>query len=512
MPMAGGHNPFLVAFIVSLAPFMEILDTSIANVSLRHIAGDLAASLDESTWVLTSYLVANAIILPASSWLATVLGRKRFYLLCVVLFTASSFLCGIAWSLPSLIVFRLLQGLGGGGMAPAGQSILADLFPPERRGTAFTIFGLAVVVAPTIGPTLGGWITDQYSWHWIFFINLPVGLLSLFLVTAMVGEPPKHLQKRQPFFQALGKFDFVGFALFALCLGAFEVVLDRGQIEDWFGSRFITTFALISAASLIALVPWALTRKYPIVDLRIMVQRQFGISFIVMLVTAGILIGTTQFIPELVQTQLGYTATLAGMTLSPGGAVTLVMMPLVNIAMRTFSPKYVIVFGFVVVGLAMYRFTGLDADITFSYAVVGRIYQAIGLPFVFITVVTASYVGLKPDQTNLASSMINVARNLGGSIGVAVSQTLLAQRQQFHQSRLVESIVPSSLQYQDTIHTVTNYFVGQGSPQYTAKNQAVAWIGQEVTQQAILLSYIDVFWVMAIASFCAIPLALLLRK
>jgi DHA2 family multidrug resistance protein len=512
MPMAGGHSPYLVAYIVSLAPFMEILDTSIANVSLQHIAGSVAASLDESTWVLTSYLVANAVILPASSWLATVLGRKRFYILCVVVFTASSFLCGIAWSLSSLILFRLLQGLGGGGMAPAAQSILADLFPPERRGTAFTIFGLAVVVAPAIGPTLGGWITDQYSWHWIFFINVPIGIASIFLVSAVVGEPPKHEQRRQPFRQAIRRFDFIGFALFALCLGSLEVVLDRGETDDWFGSPFVVTFAVIAAVALLAFVPWVLTRRNPIVDLSIFAHRQFAASFVVMLVTAGILIGTTQLIPELFQTNFGYTATLAGLTLSPGGFVTLTMMPLVNVAMRAFSPKYVIIFGLTVVGLAMYHLTGLDADVAFNYAVIGRVYQAIGLPFVFITVTTASYVGLPHDQTNLASSMINVARNLGGSIGVSASQTLLAQRGQFHQSRLVEHLVPSSLQYQDTMHRLTDFFSGQGSSTLDATGQAMAYIGQQVTLQATILSYIDVFFMMSLAAICAIPLALLLRK
>jgi DHA2 family multidrug resistance protein len=512
MPMTGGHNPYLVAYVVSLAPFMEILDTSIANVSLQHIAGSLAASLDESTWILTSYLVANAVILPASSWLATVLGRKRFYLICVAVFTVSSLLCGLAWSLPSLIVFRVLQGLGGGGMAPSGQAILADLFPPEQRGTAFTIFGLAVVVAPAIGPTLGGWITDQYSWHWIFFINVPIGALSIFLVATLVGEAPREAQRRPAFLAALRQFDFVGFALFALFLSSLEVVLDRGQTDDWFGSTFIIFFTALAGAAFVLFLPWALLRPHPIIDLKIMANRQFSMSFLVMLITGGVLIGTTQFIPELFQTVFDYTATLAGLLLSPGGFVTMLMMPLVNIGMRWFSPKYVVAFGLGVVGLAMYHLTGLNGNITYEYAAFGRIYQAIGLPFAFIGVTTASYIGLPSSQTDLASSLMNVARNLGGSIGVSISQTILAQREQFHQSRLVEAIVPSSLQYQQAVPALRDYFQSQGASAIDAAGQTTQWIGQQVTQQATLLSYIDMFWVMCIAAFVAMPLTLGMRK
>jgi DHA2 family multidrug resistance protein len=337
-------------------------------------------------------------------------------------------------------------------------------------------------------------------------------ILSIFLVGAVAGEPPKHEQKRQPLNQAIRRFDFTGFALFALFLGSLEVVLDRGETDDWFGSPFIVTFAVIAAVALLAFVPWVLTRRNPIVDLAIFAHRQFAASFVVMLVTAGILIGTTQLIPELFQTSFGYTATLAGLTLSPGGFVTLTMMPLVNLAMRAFSPKYVIVFGLAIVGLAMYHLTGLNADVAFNYAVVGRVYQAIGLPFVFITVTTACYIGLPRDQTNLASSMINVARNLGGSIGVSASQTILAQRGQFHQSRLVEHLAPSSLQYQDTLHKVTDFFSSQGSASLDATGRAIAYLGQEVALQATLLSYIDVFFCMSIAAFCGMPLALLLRK
>ncbi len=315
---AGGHSPWLIAGVVSIATFMEVLDVTITTVSLDHIAGSLAVSYDEATWISTSYLVANAIVLPLSGWLATVIGRKRFYMLAVALFTASSFLCGLAWNLNSLIFFRVLQGFGGGGLAPSEQSILADTFPPEQRGQAFSLYGLAVVVAPAAGPTLGGFITDNVSWHWIFFINVPMGLLSLFVVQMLVSEPQALIEDRRRLLKGGGlQIDFIGFLLVAIGLGCLEVVLDEGQRDDWFASSFITTFAILSGVALIALVPWELTRKQPIIDLRLFGRRQFGICFFVMLIMGGIIVSTSQVIPQIAQTLFGYTAMLAGEAVSP---------------------------------------------------------------------------------------------------------------------------------------------------------------------------------------------------
>lgn len=508
---AGGHNPYLIAMVVSIATFMEVLDTTIANVALRNIAGGLAAGLDEATYVITSYLVANAIVLSISGWLSTVIGRKRFYMICVATFALASLLCGLAWNLQSLVLFRILQGLGGGGMATSEQAILADSFPPQKRGQAFAIYGVAVVVAPVIGPTLGGWITDTYSWHWVFFINVPMGMLSLFLVGTLVKEPSGAEEERARLLSRGLRVDYIGFLLVAVGLGSLEYVLDEGQRNDWFGSNMIVTFAVLSAVSLLALIPWELTREEPIVDLRLLGRRQFAACFLVMLGTGAVLISTTQLLPQLLQTELNYTAMLAGLALSPGGIATLILMPVVGRLVSMVQPKYLIMFGATVVAFSMWHLTGLNGDITYGYAAMARIFLAIGLPFLFLPVTTASYDGVPPDKTNQASALINVARNIGGSMGVALAQTILAQRQQFHQSRLIEHAAPSDLGYQQTIDTMTRFFQAQGSNASDAASQAVAWVGRTLQQQVDFLAYIDVFWTLAIIAVLMIPTAAVLR-
>ncbi|QQO36184.1 DHA2 family efflux MFS transporter permease subunit [Bradyrhizobium diazoefficiens] len=509
---AGGHNPYLIAFVVSIATFMEVLDTTIANVALRHIAGGLAVGLDESTYVITSYLVANAVVLSISGWLSTVLGRKRFYMMCVATFTIASLLCGLAWNLQSLVLFRILQGLGGGGMATSEQAILADSFPPQKRGQAFAIYGVAVVVAPVVGPTLGGWITDTYSWHWVFLINVPMGLLSLLLVGTLVKEPSSAEEERAELLSKGLRVDYVGFILIAVGLGALEFVLDEGQRNDWFGSNMILSFALLAAFCLLALIPWELSRDDPIVDIRLLGTRQFGACAVVMLGTFAVLISTTQLLPQLLQTEVGYTAMLAGLALSPGGIATMMLMPVAGRLVSVVQPKYLIMFGAAVAALSMWHMTGLTGDISYGYAALARIYLAIGLPFLFLPVTTASYDGVPPEKTNQASALINVARNIGGSIGVAVAQTLLAQRQQFHQSRLIEHAAPSDLGYQQTIDTMTRYFQAQGSNASDAASQAVAWVGKTLQQQVDFLAYIDVFWSLAIIAALLIPIAATLRS
>jgi DHA2 family multidrug resistance protein len=508
---AGGHNPYLIAFVVSIATFMEVLDTTIANVALRHIAGGLAVGIDESTYVITSYLVANAIVLSISGWLSTVIGRKRFYMICVAIFTVSSLLCGFAWNLQALVLFRILQGLGGGGMATSEQAILADSFPPHKRGQAFAIYGVAVVVAPVVGPTLGGWITDTYTWHWVFLINVPMGLLSLFLVGTLVKEPSGAEEEREKLLSKGLRIDYVGFLLVAIGLGSLEYVLDEGQRSDWFGSNMIVFFAVLSAVSLLALIPWELTREDPIVDLRLLGRRQFAACFLVMLATGAVLISTTQLLPQLLQSDLNYTAMLAGLALSPGGIATLVLMPVVGRLVSSVQPKYLIMFGATIVAFSMWHLTGLTGDITYGYAAMSRIFLALGLPFLFLPVTTASYDGVPPDKTNQASALINVARNIGGSMGVALAQTILAQRQQFHQSRLIEHAAPSDLGYQQTIETMTRFFQAQGSNASDAASQAVAWVGRTLQHQVDLLAYIDVFWTLAIIAVLMIPTAAVLR-
>ena len=503
-PAAVSVNPWLIAVVVALAAFMEVLDTTIANVALRYISGGLGVSQDEASWVVTTYLVANAIIVTATGFLARRFGRKAFFLACLGLFTASSVLCGLAWNLQSLLLFRILQGLGGGGMVPVAQSILADSFPPSKRGQAFALFGVAVVVAPVIGPTLGGWLSDNYSWHWCFLINGPVGLASMALVYLLVQEPEKAGLKE--------RFDYTGFLLVAAFLGALEVVLDRGQVDDWFGSNFIIAFTAISALAFVLLIPWEATRSNPVVDMRMMATRQFGSCFLVMLATGAILLATTQFMPQLVQEDFGYTATWAGLVLSPGGIVTMVMMIVVGQLSSRVQPKYLIAAGAIIVSISMYIMTNVEGDLSFWFFAKSRMIIGVGLPLIFIPITAASYDGVPPEKTDQASALLNAARNTGGSIGVSLASNVLAHREQFHQSRLTENAIPSGIAYQDTLQQMTHYFVSQGSSLVHAQQQAFAWIGQQVQMQASLLAYVDVFWTLMLVSLSAVPLALLLRK
>jgi DHA2 family multidrug resistance protein len=396
-------------------------------------------------------------------------------------------------------------------MATSEQTILADSFPPDRRGQAFAIYGIAVVVAPVIGPTLGGWITDTYSWHWVFLINVPMGMLSLFLVGMLVSEPSTAHKERTALLGSGFRFDYIGFILVAVGLGALELVLDQGQRKDWFGSDFILSFALVSAFCLIALIPWELTREDPIVDIRLLGRRQFGACFLVMLGTGAMLVASTQILPQFLQSEMGYTAMLAGLALSPGGIVTMIMMPVVGNLIGVVHPKYLIIVGCSVAALSMWHLTGLTDDISYSYAAMSRVYLAFSLPFLFLPVTTASYQGIPPEKTNQASALINVARNLGGSMGVALAQTILAQRQQFHQSRLIEHIASSDVGYQQAIDTMTRYFRAQGSNASDAASQAIAWLGQTLQRQIDLFAYIDVFWVLAMIGAIMVPLALIIR-
>src|SRR6202048_4465115 len=374
-------NPWLIAVVVALASFMEVLDTTIANVALPYIAGGMGVSEDEASWVVTTYLVSNAIILTASSFLARMLGRKAFFLICLGLFTLSSILCGFAPNLNALLLFRVLQGCGGGGMVPVAQSILADVFPPAKRGQAFALFGVAVVVAPVVGPTLGGWISDNWSWQWCFLVNAPVGVLAIVLIALMLGESDAARAERRRR-QANG-FDVIGFVLVATFLGALEVVLDRGLEDDWFASSFIVTFTVICALAFVLMIPWELSRSIPMIDLKMVATRQFGACFGVLLITGAILLATTQFLPQLVQQNFGYTATWAGLLLSPGGLVTMAMMFVVRRIAAKEQPKYLIVAGAVLIAASMYQMTNVYGDLGFWYMARSRMLLGVGLPLIF---------------------------------------------------------------------------------------------------------------------------------
>jgi MFS transporter, DHA2 family, multidrug resistance protein len=509
---AGDRNPWLVAVVISIATFMQVLDTSIANVALQYIAGSLAAGIDESTWILTSYLVASAVVLPISGWLSGVIGRKRFYMMCVATFTVSSILCALAPNLQMLIFFRVLQGLGGGGMAPSEQSMLADTFPPRLRSQAFALYGVAVIVAPTVGPALGGWLTDTLSWHWIFLINGPVGVMSLILVQFMVTEPEALIRERKARLAEGVKIDWIGFLLVALSLGSLEVVLDKGQRDDWFASDFIVFFSCLSAVTMALFIPWELSRKQPIVDLRLFGYRQFATSCTMMLAVGGLLFSTTQLIPQLLQTGFGYTATLSGLALMPGGFAMLLMMPVAGMLGSRVPPKYMLCAGMVVVAGAMWHSSGLSSQADFSFFAWARSFQTIALPFLFVPITSASYAGLPPGKTDEASSLINVARNLGGSIGISATTALLTRGAQVHQYYLVANLVPSSPEYQQAVKATTASLVQQGMAPALAPSAAIGRIGQMVAQQASILAYEDVFTMLAATALAMAAVALILMR
>jgi DHA2 family multidrug resistance protein len=504
-----GANPWLIAVLVAIASFMETLDTTVANVLLNYIAGGLGVSEDEASWVVTTYLVANAVSLTASTFLTQRLGRKSFFLICLGLFTASSVLCAYAWNLDALLLFRIVQGLGGGGMVPVAQSILADAFPPEKRGQGFALFGVAVVVAPVVGPTLGGWLADNLSWRWAFMINGPVGLITMALIALVLREPEAATAQRRRHWE---RFDAVGFALVATFLGSLELMLDRGLEDDWFGSIFIVGVAVVCVLAFVLMIPWEVSRRNPAIELRMVATRQFGACFLVMLATGAILFATTQFLPQLVQQDFGYTATWAGLVLSPGGLVTAAMMFVVGRLSGKVQPKYLIAVGAVLIALSMYDMTNVYGDLDFWFMARSRMLLGVGLPLIFVPIIAASYDGLPPGKTDQASALLNAARNTGGSIGISLVANVLWDREQFHQSRLVGQAIPSSVQYQNALHQVTNYFVAQGSSLWEAKRQAIQWVGQQVQAQASYLGYVDAFLVLMLISLAAVPLALTLRK
>jgi len=501
-------NPWIIAVAVTLATFMEVLDTSIANVALPHIAGSLSAGTDESTWVLTSYLVSNAIVLPLSGWLSSIVGRKRFYMSCVALFTISSFLCGFAPNLPMLIVFRILQGAGGGGLQPSEQAILADTFPPAKRGMAFAVYGVAVVMAPAIGPTLGGWITDNFSWRWIFFVNIPVGILSLLLTSRLIQDPP-YLKRRK---LSETKIDYIGLGLVALGLGTLQVVLDKGQRDDWFESHFILALTVISAVSLIFVVFWEWNHKDPIIDLHLFRERTFAAANFLMFMLGFALLGSTLLLPLFMQTLLGYTAERSGMALSPGGFAIMVMMPIVGFLLSRWNPRWLMMFGLIVLSLSLFHMTTFDLGVDFRTVMLARVFQATGLAFLFVPINTSAYAFLPRDKNNAASGLMNLARNIGGSVGISFVTTLLARRTQFHQVRLSENLSATNPKFQAVLHGMTSNFSGGGSGPGTALQQAYAMMQENVIRQSTMLAYVDIFWLLGVVIFCLIPCVFLIRK
>ena len=502
-------NPWLVAVVVALAAFMEVLDTSIANVALPYIAGSLGASNDQSTWVLTSYLVSNAIVLPISGWLASTLGRKRFFMGCLFLFTVSSLLCGFAPSLGLLLFFRVLQGAGGGGLQPMAQAILADTFPPHQRGLAFALYGITAVTAPTIGPTLGGWITFNYSWRWIFFINIPVGIITFLLVYRVVEDPP-YLAR----LKAAGlKLDYIGITLLALGIGALQIMLDKGQEDDWFGSRFITVLGVTAAVCLVSLVIWEWFHDAPVIDVHLYKNINFANANLMMFTLGIMLFASLVMMPLFLQTLLGYTAQVAGLAISAGGVMLLIEMPIMGQLTTKIQARHLIAFGWFSLAIAMYYSTKrIDLQISFSAALWLRVAQVVGLGFLFVPISLAAYVGMPSEKNNAVSGMINFMRNIGSSVGTSMVTTLLARRAQFHQEILAGYTRPDNPNFQNALNGLTQQLAHSGLGATEARGQALARIYLAVQAQASGLAYIDTFMVLAVGSAIMLFLALTLKK
>jgi DHA2 family multidrug resistance protein len=499
------YNPWLVAVVVSLATFMEVLDTTITNVSLSHIAGSLAASPEESTWVLTSYLVANGIVLPLSGWLSGVLGRKRFFLICIAGFTFASLMCGLATSLPMLIAFRLLQGVAGGGLQPTQQAIIMDSFPPEKRGAVFGITGITMIVAPVLGPTLGGWITDNFSWRWIFYINIPVGLLAFLLVSQMVRDPEHAIAK------GLKNIDYVGLGFVALGLGALQIVLDKGQQDDWFSSNFITTFAVITVLSLGFAVIWLLRQKDPVVDLTLLKDKSFGLGTILIFITGFVLYSSSALLPILVQTQFGYDALTAGLILSPGAIGVLLLMPVSGQLVSRIPARYMVMFGLFLCGTGcLLTSTHINPDLDYTTFVWLRAVQMMGIPFLFIPVSTLAFMKVPKEKSTKASSLFSLARNLGGSVGIAAVTTIVARSSQTHQSHLVDRLTPGDPVYNSAVQTMTQNGMAHGLTEAAAQSQAMGTVYRELISQSTILAYADTFFVLALLVTAAFAAALFL--
>ncbi len=467
---------------------------------------------DESTWILTSYLVSNAIVLPLSGWLSFVLGRKRFYMTCVLLFTLSSFLCGLAPSLGLLVLFRVLQGVGGGGLQPSEQAILADTFPPKQRGMAFAIYGVAVVTAPAIGPTLGGWITDNFDWRWIFFINIPVGIVSLFLTNIMVQDPPYLVGERAKQKKTKLRVDYWGIIFVAIGLGFLQVVLDKGQRDDWFASNFIRGCALLAITGLIAAAVWEWRQKNPAVDLTLLKERNFAVAALLMFMVGVVLLGSTVLLPLFLQTVMGYTATQAGMVLSPGGIAIILLLPFVGKMLGWIEARWMIMAGLAITAAGLLNMTRFSTDMDFATAMWARVLQAAGLAFLFVPINTAAYAFVPRTKNNAASALINLARNVGGSVGIAAVTTLLDRRTQFHQARLTEHISSLNQLAQQALGSAQHALTTGGVNAADAIAQSYALIARNLQRQALTMSYIDCFYALGLIFGAMIPFILLMKK
>ena len=508
-------NPWVVALTVTIATFMELLDTSIANVSLPYIAGGLGRSYDEVTWILTTYLVANAVVLPMSAWLSRVFGRKNYYMTCVALFTVTSFFCGVAPTLEIMLLSRVLQGIGGGGLAPVEQAILVDTFPPDKRASAFALYTVAIVTAPAIGPVLGGWITDNYNWRWVFLINIPIGFLSIFLTSRFVRDPESFEAERKAVRSADGKLrvDSVGIALIGIGSGALEVMLDRGQIDDWFGSHFITWLFVIGIACFTIAVFWELRHPEPVIDFHLLRTRNFAISCVFYFVFGFGLFGSTTMIPQLLQSLYGYRAIDAGLVLGPGALVITMLAPVgAQLVQRGIVKPKILLFGAVmVVGLSFLHYSHFNLDTDYNHYALARALQGFGYAFFFVPLSVISYSQLKPNQNNKASSLTNFFRNWGGSFGIAFITTMSDRRQNFHQATVGANLPPSSPALQNSVQQTASFLETHGFSHANALQASYAHYYSQLQAQTQLLAFMDCFHVIGVITLIAAPLVLLTK-
>ena len=499
-------NPWLIALAVMLATFMEVLDTSIAAVALPYIAGSLSATNDEATWVLTSYLVANAVVLPASSWFSLRFGRKRFLLFCIFLFTLSSFLCGAATSLGMILLARALQGAGGGALQPLSQAILLETFPPQKRGMAMAVFALGVVVAPVLGPTLGGWLTDTYSWRWAFYINIPVGAFAVFMISRYVVDPP-YIKDAKP-----GRFDAIGLGLLAVWLGALQIILDKGQEDDWFGAVWIRWAALILVVSFVAFLIREFRHDKPLVDLRVFRHRNFAIGCLLIGLFGAAIYGMITLLPLFYQELMRYTALAAGWAVSPRGIGAILAMPMIGYLTAKIDNRLLIGFGFCLFAITSLWFSEINLAIgqwSFLWAIV---LSGFGSGCVFVPLSTTAMAFLKNEEIGNASGLYNLLRNIGGSIGISIVNTIVARHEQLHRNELGASLSQGRVEVQGAVAGIQHYLGSQGASPATATQQAYGLLNQTLNAQSRLWSYVDDFRYMALVCFACIPIVFALKK
>lgn len=501
-------SPWVIAMTVTLATFMEVLDSTIVNVALPHIAGTLGASSDESTWVITSYLVSAAVVLPMSGWLSNLVGRKRFYMVSVALFTISSLLCAMAPNLPFLIFFRVLQGAGGGGLQPTEQAILADTFSAKQRGMAFAMYGVAILVAPAIGPTLGGWITDTYSWHWIFLINVPIGICSLLLTQRIVHDPAYLRNMKKSHFRV----DYMGIGLIVIGVGFLQFVLDKGQENDWFASNTILVCFVLSMAALAALVIREWTHENPIMDLRLLRNRNFVTAIAFSFILGLVLNGTTVLLPQFLQYDLGYSSQLSGMALSPGAIALLFMMPVAGIVASRFDPRMIIACGFALLSFGLYYSTSIHYGLSFESVVAYRVIQVIGIPLIFIPISTLNYVGVPRNKFNQVSGISSFVRNLGGGAGISLLTNFIARQGQTHRSALTTHTNHANPFFEQQLQGMTHNFISMGMSPNEASHRALAQFSAQVDLQSSVLSFANSFWILGFLVMLLIPLPFLMKR